>query len=325
MNATGPIFIVGMNGSGTTMLADSLAHHPQLYVLPHESKVLPYFLQRQSEFGDLGQLDARRRLAAEIGRSKAYWQSNGKQDLVLSDSALSEPGFAAVVSAIYLHFAERQGKRRWGDKSPINTQHIAALAQAFTDARFVHIVRDGRDAAQSFHRRWGFHPVHTILRWKRIVGMGIRQGGQIGAHRYLQVTYESLTRQPAEEMKRICDFLDLEFDEAILKSSMPYLDPGAAQRGAGTMVQNSNKWQRYFNSDQVAALEKIAGRMLVSLGYSASSAGDFEPPKWRVRLWSLRDRMVFTRWFFRTYGWRALPMYLRQAKSAARQRLTANG
>lgn len=38
----GPIFVVGMNGSGTTMLAESLGRHPEIYSMPQESKVLPY-------------------------------------------------------------------------------------------------------------------------------------------------------------------------------------------------------------------------------------------------------------------------------------------
>ena len=47
------IFIVGMNGSGTTMLLDCLANHSMLFGFPGETKVLPSFLERESQYGDL--------------------------------------------------------------------------------------------------------------------------------------------------------------------------------------------------------------------------------------------------------------------------------
>lgn len=314
-----PVFIVGMNGSGTTMLADSLGHHPDLYILPLESKVLPHFIEKQADFGDLSQLSSRRRLADAIGHAKAYWQTNDKRDLVLPDSALQSPGFAAVVDAVYKHFAEKAGKRRWGDKSPINTQYLRALGAAFPRARFVHIIRDGRDAAQSFHRRWGYYPKHTILRWKRVVETGIRQGAELGPSRYLQVFYESLTKDPENEMKRVCEFLDLRFDESVLKSSMHFMDPDAKRELGGAIIQNSDKWTHYFSPKQVAAMEDIAGAMLDSLGYSVSYLGSADPPRALLRLWWLRDRLVFTGWFFRRYGFLALPGYLRHLQVALRQ------
>ena len=49
-----PIFIVGVNGSGTTMLLDALNNHSEVYGFPRETRELPDFLNRQEEFGDLG-------------------------------------------------------------------------------------------------------------------------------------------------------------------------------------------------------------------------------------------------------------------------------
>lgn len=112
---TGPIFVVGMNGSGTTMLADSLGRHPHIYSMPRESKVLPYYLQRYGQDGALEDLDARLRLAGRIGREKPYWQSNGKLPIVLRGDELGTPGFAAVVDAIYRKLMDGSGKMRWCD------------------------------------------------------------------------------------------------------------------------------------------------------------------------------------------------------------------
>src|SRR5262245_11274798 len=140
-----PVFIVGMNGSGTTMLADSLRRHPDLYVLSKEPKVLPYFISEPGKSGDPSRPENRRRLADDIGRAMPYWHANGNKRLVLSDAELANcRSFGEVVSSIYQHLAEREGKNRWGDKSPMNVQHIAAIAEHLPTSRFIHIIRDGR-------------------------------------------------------------------------------------------------------------------------------------------------------------------------------------
>ena len=48
-----PVFVVGMNGSGTTMLLDSLGRHPALYAFPKETRLIPYLMSRVSTYGDL--------------------------------------------------------------------------------------------------------------------------------------------------------------------------------------------------------------------------------------------------------------------------------
>jgi len=314
-----PVFVIGMNGSGTTMLADSLGHHPDLYMFPLESKVLPYYLLHQGSFGDLNTLDARRQLALALTKSRAYIQANDETRVGLSDEQLERPGFDGVVDALYRVFAAKQGKTRWGDKSPINTQHVAALAVSFPTAQFVHIIRDGRDAAQSFHRRWGYDPLHTITRWKWDVSAARVQGKVLGSDRYLEVRYEALTRDPSNEMQRICSFLGLQFNESVLHSSMLYMDPGNTQAATGRIVPNSEKWRTYFSAKQIQAIEEIAGAKLSGLGYPVSIRGNQSPSKAKLCYWKLKDGWSFTVWFFREFGLHAMPVYFRYIRNAVRQ------
>lgn len=309
-----------MNGSGTTMLADSLGNHPQLYMFPHESKVLPYFLSTLEQAGDLSVPANRRRLADAIGKEKPYWHTNGETPVVLPDASL-EPcrTFADVVSQIYLSFATRDQKRRWGDKSPANTHHIALLAAGFPDAQFVHIIRDGRDAAQSFHRRWRYSPRHTIWRWKSAVANGRRQGAALPPQRYMEVRYEVLTSAPEPEMRRICSFLGLPFDAAVLQSAMRYMEREPDSANAGQMVKNSGKWQSYFSARQIRALEMLSGDLLSELGYPVSHRGNSDLSPVARRMLRLRDGIAFTRYFFLKSGFKALPMYLRVIAAAAKQ------
>jgi Sulfotransferase family len=315
-----PIFVVGMNGSGTTMLADSLGKHPTLYMCPFESKVLPFFIAELDRFGDLTLAENRRRLADDIGRSKPYWQANRKTPVIVADKDLADcHTFGDVVTCIYRYLAAKEGKFRWGEKSPMNVQHIGALAAHFPTARFIHIIRDGRDAAQSFHRRWGFNPRHTIWRWKRAVLDGCRQGAELGTDRYMEVRYESLTTEPEGEMRRICRFADLSFEAVVLESSMRHMDPNNPAAVLGRIARNSEKWRTYFDAQQLAALETISGRVLAELGYSVRQAGDIELGSREVQMLRMCDGIARTRSFFRQYGLRALPMYLRSLSASRKQ------
>lgn len=277
------VFVVGVNGSGTTMLADALGHHPGLYMLPRETRVLPALLRRHG--GPTAALDAAqcRALVDELGRSKAFWRENGDRPVLLADAEIAGVrSVAGAVAAVYRHMARREGKQRWGDKTPMYVQHLPLLAQAFPQARFVHVLRDGRDCAQSFHRRWGLSPLRSVWRWKKAVAVGRAQGLALGPGRYFEVKYEDLTGDPEPWMRRICDFLDLPFSPEVLKSRMRYFDPASSQASAGTMVRNSERWRTYFDAGVVARLEAVAGRMLHEAGYAVQVAGDAEPPRWRL-------------------------------------------
>lgn len=293
-----PVFVVGMNGSGTTMLSESLGRHSQLYMFPRESRVIPFFLSKIAEFGDLDALSNRRKLADEIGKTYQFWILNDRSNLVLSDEELSSPGFSGVMSGVYLHFAKRDGKARWGDKSPINTQHVNSLAKGIEGSQFVHIIRDGREAAQSFHRRWGYSPAHTIWRWKRMVTVARREGLELPADRYLEVYYESLTGDPGKEMARICGFLGLDFEAAVTSSSMRMMDAGNPDARSGSIVRNSEKWRSYFSNRQIRGLDKIGGALLAELGYSVDIAGDHEPSLIRRKWWKVRDGFAWVIWWF---------------------------
>src|SRR5204863_74419 len=50
-----------------------------------------------------------------------------------------------AIAAVYETYAARHGKSRWGDKTPMYMQRLPMLERLFPDARFVHLVRDGRD------------------------------------------------------------------------------------------------------------------------------------------------------------------------------------
>ena len=194
---------------------------------------------------------------------------------------------AGLLDTLLQAFAQRSGKSRWCEKSPQYAQHMLKLVELFPAARFVHVIRDGRDCASSFHRRWHRSPGLTITRWKQLVRIARAHSELLGT-RYMEVRYEDLTSAPELWMKRICAFLGLPFEPAVLQSSQPYL---AVQRdGTAGLQPNSGGWQHYFSVRQSRRLERIAGRLLAQNGYTTTFPdADETPPAWRQFVWKVTD------------------------------------
>ena len=263
-------------------------------------------------------LSARRRLADALGRSSAFWFANGKEPVVLDDDELQEPGFSGVVNSLFRHFAASKGAGlRWGEKSPMYLQHIDLLAASFPGAQFIHIYRDGRDVAQSFHRRYKKEPRWTIYRWKKILQMGRIQGQKLGVSRYMEVSYETLTSDPEANLRQICEFLHLPYHPILRKAASRRMDP---DKRADFIVPNSEQWRSYFSDKELRELELIAGDTLSELGYTiATSAGSMDPSARRLLWWRLSDPVKLSWIQFRKRGLRFTPIFFKRALLAIRQ------
>lgn len=291
----GPVFIVGMNGSGTTMLLDCLGRHPALYAFPREVRLIPFILKQAGRFNNLTDVADRIAFADWLLALPVFDMAAAEQPVArgplmagLAATLADCPAMpAAVFDRLLLAFAATAGKTRWSEKSPQNAQHIALLAEAFPTARFVHVIRDGRDAAASFHRRWLRDPELTIFRWKKVVRLARSAGAALPAERYFETSYETLTNDPEVTLRTICGFLDLPFDPVVLESSRPYLK--AAAEGSG-ISRNSGNWKTHFNAAQQQRLETIAGAALTECDYAVADAAKQSDQD--LSRWSLRRRRV---------------------------------
>jgi hypothetical protein len=290
-NECEPVFVVGMNGSGTTMLLDCLGRHPALYAFPKETRLIPYLMARESSYGDLSVDASYQALWDDVRGLAVFRQVNGNEPVPLPADWRDRPrSLSSVLDSIFRYFAAHHGKSRWCEKTPQHVQHLIALARQFPHAKFVHVIRDGRDCAVSFHRRWKRTPQLTVFRWKKVVQMGRAQGESLGAARYLEVRYEDLTEKPEIALRRICEFLSLPFDPVVLQSAQPYLSSMARDDRAAGLQRNSGKWRSYFPMHLAERLERIAGKTLASCGYDTRHPqSDEDVTAWERKVWSARE------------------------------------
>ena len=159
-------------------------------------------------------------------------------------------------------------------------QRLDVLERAFPGARYLHLVRDGRDAALSFlalTRRARFNPARPRSVGSFASSGGARSRGRgasaaiASAGRYREIRYEDLvTRAGAERCAEACAFLGLEFDPAMLayhreagRGNPPR--PSAARRAPRPGPRGS--WRDQMAPGEVEMFEAIAGELLAEFGY----------------------------------------------------------
>ncbi|MDQ3645989.1 MAG: sulfotransferase, partial [Actinomycetota bacterium] len=173
-------------------------------------------------------------------------------------------------------------------KTPRYVEHIPFLADLFPDARFVHLVRDGRNVALSYADvPFGPKTVSEAARlWARRVSAGMAAGRTLPPGRYIELCYEDLVEDPEGEAKGLCTFLELPFDADMLDYTERARDavlPRASRYNPHLTEKPSTRtraWQEDMPPSQVEMFEAVAGPVLSELGYQRR----FPSPRLRTRV-----------------------------------------
>lgn len=271
-----PIFIVGCGRSGTTLLRLMFDAHPDV-AIPGESHFIPALWRARRRYRSRGVLQVDR-LAEAIMRSREFRQWGVPEHRVWTRvRQLERPDLGRVLESVFLAYADEREKVRWGDKTPRYVRSLPLLAGLFPTARFVHIVRDGRDVWMSYRSvPWGPRDVWTASRkWTRDVSAGRAAGRQLGRDRYLEISYERLVREPSETLTELCAFAELPFDAGMLefhRDAGRRLEAPAGETPFHASVTKAltpglRDWRTEMPPDEILSFEAVAGPLLAELGY----------------------------------------------------------
>jgi len=199
--------IVGSGRSGTTYLGRVVQLSLDIEIPPEPKFVVPTYRQLK-HFGDLTEEKNLRRLVEKIhaGQLFEWFHSRIKGDTTADDvmERVLEPSYSGVLYAVFQLLADKRQLPRLGYKDPADVVHLPLLATLLPTARFVHVIRDGRDVALSFLKfRWGHTNVYCGSRyWARSVAVGMDDGLTLG-DRYHEFRLEDLlfdTERVASEL-----------------------------------------------------------------------------------------------------------------------------
>ncbi|WP_332846874.1 sulfotransferase [Pseudomonas lactucae] len=215
-------FIIGTGRCGTTYLAQILNAHSKVCVPPEMQCVFEYDTNgsRFYETIALGAIADAKAAADLLERSCPHDLARFFNYREYCEG-LTYPlrSMQAFFSGYYEAIAKSHGKEVLVEQTPWYGQRLDIMTQVFPDAKFVHVVRDGRDVALSFARTpwWFKKPELNLARWaNEIKKIATDAAALLLPENYLVVKYEDLVANTHAEVSRICDFLGIALEPAQL-------------------------------------------------------------------------------------------------------------
>jgi len=269
-----PFFIVGAQRTGTTLLRLILNSHSQI-AIPEEARFLIPFLTKknlQKPLSGKTLVNAIKYLSLNSQYQQWNYDSAPTLSMLAEQSKITTHD---LINQLYSSFALHEGKALWADKS-LFFRHIDLLAELFTESKFIHLTRDGRDVFHSWRKmdKSKDNVASTALDWNYKVYRIEKSFSKLPEDRKLTVRYEDLLDNPVETVKQICSFIGVKFEEQMMdyhKTSQFYIGKHHSDL-IFKSIDSSNmyKWKKNLSNIEIRTFELLAGHNLKKYGYSIS-------------------------------------------------------
>ncbi|MEO8091761.1 MAG: sulfotransferase [bacterium] len=280
------IFIVGVARSGTTLLRLMLDAHPDL-AIPPETHFIPQVIRACERSDDPASA------ALEVITTHRRWPDFGldAEQLRARLESHRDLGPGDALRAFYGLYAAQHQKRRWGDKSTNYVRKMRPISRVLPEARYVHLIRDGRDVALSLvDVHFGPETIAGAAeKWSSEITRARRQSRRLP--HYTEVRYEQLVADPEPMLRSVCEAMALPWDDAILNyqeraggriaeiardfdraagDAVPAEVRAGHQANVSKPLQASRaaRWRSEMSAADLARFERIAGETLDDLGYA---------------------------------------------------------
>lgn len=240
----GPVFVVGSMRSGSTLLRLILDSHPQIAMSP--------------ETGFMGALLATKAIPNWKHGTDWYQRINWTEDEL--DDRLRE-----FYGGMFERYAYRQGKSRWGEKTPFHTSHMAPMARLFPDAVFVGIVRHPGAVAASLQKNFHYSFADAVSYWEATNLDLVRAATTLGP-RFVACRYEDLVLECEPVLRELMAFLGESWSPSVLQHHRVQREKGAPRVADGSTItsdpidaKRAIQWTTKATEDDYRALERSAG------------------------------------------------------------------
>ncbi len=260
------VLIVGAPRSGTTWLSRMLGEHPAIAALPNELTLFSNYL---SPIASAYQGELKRQRPGRPPFGLPALISQAELDAVLR----------AAVAEVYARVkATKPGASIILDKHPGYTHHLPVIESLATGCRYIHLVRDGRDAIASMLR------VRDLLgksaasvqgcsgEWATCVLRAQELAERVGQGRCMTIRYEDMLADTPGRLFEALRFCGIEADanDVARISQRHHHSLGLAAQGVPIGKEpGSSAWRGLFSLSQRYWIERIAGTQLKRLGYAA--------------------------------------------------------
>lgn len=277
-NRNQPVFIIGAERSGTTLLRLMLSSSRELCIPPESIFLTELYPKYKDGLTTFEQVP----LFLDDLFSVFFFDQWELDREVIKHKILElgDLSYANIIEAVYHSYASLRDPEavRWGDKNPIHTLRTDIILILFPNAQFVHIIRDGRDAVTSQKEtQWGKQRSYekaTAL-WTRYVDAGNIFANQ-NPSQCIEIKYERLVLHPELVLQQICEFTGITYTERMLefykRNQAENMVPIEQQSYHSLTLEGVNstrieRWRGTLEREDLEVIETIAGETLVRNGY----------------------------------------------------------
>lgn len=275
-----PFFIIGSGRSGTTLLRSMLNQNTDIEI-PPESYVLPVIYKRYAVYKKLPWSDLVKIILGEFVSHPHFhlWKLDISPIFKeLESLEKQDQSLYRIIDAIYSLYAKKNGKNKviWGDKTPLNTSYTNELDYLFNKPKYIHLRRDGRDVIASMLKHGLAENIKSASnRWLS----AIKTADKIERKwpkRILTIEYSELVKNPENELKKICTFLYVNYNVAMLNHQNSVATMGDTVFEHHENLKNPlstdsiGRWQKFFEPSELEWIENYIGMELKANGYILS-------------------------------------------------------
>ena len=275
-----PIFLLGVERSGTNLLRLILNEHSNIYA-PSSPHIIPRMYNSEIFYGSLKNNNNFEIFVGDIiDLVKSNLGDWPDFNLTVNDAVkninVDDRSLLSVFKYIYDTETLNNGKTRWFCKGRKLYEYAYDLKEFFPDSIFIHMVRDPRDVCLSFMLKKSRHSLHSAsLSWKNEQERSIKlyNNSKFKNNIYF-MKYENLLENPSKEIKKLCDFIGESFEDQMLnfhKSSTSKMFSKKSQvwmnLSKPILSKNYNKYKSGLKPKQIQIIESMNHRIMRYFDY----------------------------------------------------------
>lgn len=282
-----PLFVVSAGRSGTTLLRSMLVAGGEI-AIPPESNVLPMSILRFPLWQSQGWEQTAQKVINSLEAHEAFpvWEvSMDAAHEAVRSLPEKERSLARIIDEIFKCYTAQKfpSVGVWGDQTPLNTYYLPWILRVFPKARYLHIVRDGRDTIASYLEKGekeGRHNRKAMLaKHSRAWAMSIQETQRLerrlqGTDQFLEIRYEQLVSNPKQTLEQVCAFAGiphhpdrmLQFHKSSTTVEHKY-QQHHANLSKPLFTSSIGRWTERLQPEEQAYVVQRIGPLLEKLGY----------------------------------------------------------